>query len=71
MEDLRKTIMVALNVHSAENASHTPDYVLATYLVDCLNAFDRATLNRAKHYDPNYRGGAANSDEQAKRDCKR
>ncbi len=35
-----------LNQHSKEQGSNTPDFILAQYLVDCLEAFDRATLDR-------------------------
>lgn len=40
--ELRSDIKQALNRASAENASGTPDHVLADYLLDCLAAFDRA-----------------------------
>jgi hypothetical protein len=32
-----------LNSVSAENASNTPDFILAAYLHDCLVAFNRAS----------------------------
>jgi hypothetical protein len=41
-EELRQT----LNTHTAEGGSNTPDFILAEYLLDCLAAFDRATLAR-------------------------
>ena len=40
-----------INEHSAENTSGTPDYILAAYLINCLNAFDSAVRMRA-----NWRG---------------
>ena len=36
-----------LNRYSQENASDTPDYILAAYLLDCLEAYNRA-VNRVK-----------------------
>ena len=35
-----------LNQHSRENASGTPDYILAEYLLGCLTAYDRALAQR-------------------------
>lgn len=42
-------IQSAINRHSAENVSNTPDYVLAQFLVKALAAFDHATNTRALH----------------------
>jgi hypothetical protein len=36
-----------INKYSKENGSNTPDYILADYLLDCLNAFDKSV--RARH----------------------
>lgn len=38
-----------INTHSLENGSDTPDYILAEYLLDSLDAFDNATKLRDKH----------------------
>ena len=46
---LRQDIEHAINRHSAENVSNTPDYVLADYLMACLDAFDKGVNARAKH----------------------
>lgn len=35
-----------INKHSIENYSDTPDFILANYLIDCLNAFNNASNNR-------------------------
>ena len=52
-ESLRRELAQALNRHSAENASGTPDFVLAAYLLDCLAAFDSAVKARAQFFgDP-------------------
>lgn len=47
---LQERIRRLLNQASAENASNTPDYVLAEYLISCLAAFDKAVLARAVYY---------------------
>lgn len=44
----RADLAAIINRHSRENASGTPDYILAKYLSDCLVAFDRATQHRAE-----------------------
>lgn len=35
-----------LNRYSRENASETPDYILADYMLGCLEAFERAVVER-------------------------
>ena len=45
-EELRRLI----NCHSVENESNTPDFVLAAYIRDCLNAFTKATAGRDRYY---------------------
>lgn len=57
--DLRSDLRSVLNRHSAENGSDTPDGVLAGYLLDCLAAFDRATLARSSWYGNHQRIGGA------------
>jgi hypothetical protein len=47
---LEDTIRNALNCASRENASDTPDFVLAQYLMDCLKAFEAATTARERWY---------------------
>lgn len=44
--DLRDLI----NRHSLENGSNTPDFMLADYLTDCLEAYGRITQAREKWY---------------------
>lgn len=50
MSDFQKELEGLLNKHSKENASNTPDFILATYLVGCLKAFDEATSRRSQWY---------------------
>jgi hypothetical protein len=38
-----------INRHSKENGSNTPDYILAKYLNDCLDAFNSALQTKARH----------------------
>ncbi len=47
---LRNDIRTAINCASRENATNTPDFVLAEYLINCLNAFDQAIVRRAQWY---------------------
>jgi len=47
---LREDIEQAINRNSAENGSDTPDFILARFLTDALDAFDRATQSRNAWY---------------------
>lgn len=47
---LQKELAEVLNRHSRENASNTPDFILAQYLLGCLTAFEEATQQREKWY---------------------
>ena len=47
---LQHELVHLLNEHSAENASNTPDYILAQYMLTCLNAFNQATCQREAWY---------------------
>lgn len=39
-----------LNRYSRENASNTPDYILADYLIECLDSFNKITRMRESWY---------------------
>lgn len=39
-----------INGYSMENDSNTPDFILASYLHDCLGAFNSAMMHRDKWY---------------------
>lgn len=57
-DSLRAKIRKAINQCSAENGSDTPDFILAEFLMDCLQAFDYALQKRADWYrsqDPPWR----------------
>ena len=48
--EFRKKIEDAINEHSMENGSNTPDFILAEYLHACLLSFDTAITARDKWY---------------------
>jgi len=48
---LKEELQHLLNKCCAENASNTPDFILAEYLYDCLKAFEKASNAREKWYD--------------------
>lgn len=48
-----KELTSLLNRYSMENASDTPDFILATYLQACLDAFNVAVSRRTEWYAPN------------------
>ena len=39
-----------INRHSLEGESNTPDFILAEYLKNCLNAFTEASTHRERWY---------------------
>jgi hypothetical protein len=49
--EFRNALAALINRNSMENGSDTPDFILARYLVDCLEVFDRAVIAREKWYD--------------------
>lgn len=44
-----------INRYSKENGSNTPDFILAQYLENCLEAWNRSTRDREKWYSRNPR----------------
>lgn len=49
-DSLRTEIQDVLSRYSAENASDTPDYVLAHFLMGCLAAWNEAVRERERWY---------------------
>ena len=47
MKDFEKDLSDLINAHSLENASDTPDFILAEYLVACLEAFNHSAKDQA------------------------
>lgn len=50
MGGFRQELEALLNRYSKENGSNTPDFMLADYLTESLEAFDRAVMAREKWY---------------------
>ena len=50
MESFRKELENLINRHSIENGSDTPDFMLATYLVSCLENYNEVIKAREKWY---------------------
>lgn len=44
--NFRRELAALINRHSRENASGTPDYILANYLARCLDNFDQTVIER-------------------------
>lgn len=57
-----------INTHSEENGSNTPDYILAKYLDDCLEAFNGAMQSREKRVAPPHEDNGA--EEKSTKNCK-
>ena len=49
-KEFRTGLLKLLNRHSAENGSDTPDYILADYLVGCLDAYNDTLCRREEWY---------------------
>ena len=50
MKTFRQDLEELINKHSMENGSNTPDFILAEYLIRCLNTFDHITTIRNEWY---------------------
>ena len=48
---LAKDFATAINRHNAEAGSNTPDFILANYLVACLEAFSVGSCAREGWYN--------------------
>ena len=49
--EFKERLTVLLNQEYAEKGSDTPDVILAEYLLDCLESFNKATLKCDKWWD--------------------
>jgi hypothetical protein len=47
-ENFTRELASVINRHNVDTEAQAPDYVLAVYLLDCLNSYVRAT--RANEY---------------------
>lgn len=50
MSNLMSDLTEVLNRHSAENGSDTPDFILAQFLIGCLQAWDANVTAREIWY---------------------
>jgi hypothetical protein len=50
MTEFEKELECLINKHSKENGSNTPDFILAKYLNNCLEAYNHAVQFREKWY---------------------
>ena len=55
--DFKKELAYVLNKYSRENLSGTTDYILAEYLNDCLNTFDKIIQLRESLCKKSYQTG--------------
>jgi hypothetical protein len=46
MATFKQELEELINKHSVENVSDTPDFVLASFLTACLDAFNGVTVER-------------------------
>ena len=50
ISEFQKKLEELINCESMENGSHTPDFLLAQYLMDCLNAWNKTVNAREQWY---------------------
>ncbi len=48
--NFEKKLEMLINMNSKEKDSNTPDFILAQYIVNCLNALNRTIIQREKWY---------------------
>jgi hypothetical protein len=53
MKKFLEELQDLINRFSKENENNTPDFILAQYMENCLNAFTKATNEREKWYGKN------------------
>lgn len=51
LKNFKKELTVLINKYCKESESNTPDFLLAEYLVACLEAFDNTVNRRTKWYN--------------------
>lgn len=55
MEDLQKELSTLLNRYGVDNRLNTPDYILADYLINCLNSYSHLMYHLSTHRGKNER----------------
>ena len=51
-EGFQAKLETLINRYCLENGSDTPDFILAEYIADCLQSFDKAVARRTEWYRP-------------------
>lgn len=59
MKKFLEELQDLINRFSKENENNTPDFILAQYMENCLNAFTKATNERERWYGKNDCSGCA------------
>lgn len=49
-DDFAADLKRIINKHSEDSGANTPDFILAAYLISCLEAFGEATKGRDEWY---------------------
>ncbi len=57
----RRELEALLNRESMENGSNTPDFILAQFMADALEAFDKAVSRREEWYGRDPKRGPASA----------
>jgi hypothetical protein len=50
MNNFENELRGLINSYSKENESNTPDFILAKYMIKCLDAFTEASTSRERWY---------------------
>jgi hypothetical protein len=66
IESLEQALERLLNTYSQENASNTPDFILAQYLLGCLDTWNAAIQRREEWYGREFKAGTVGQDPYAK-----
>jgi len=56
MKDFQQALEELINNYSIEGGSDTPDFILALYLKECLDAYNKATNRRTGWYKAPHQG---------------
>lgn len=66
VETFEQALTKLLNAYSQENASNTPDFILAQYLLGCLDTWNAAIQRREEWYGREFKAGTVGQDPYAK-----
>jgi hypothetical protein len=50
VSDLEQDLAAVINKHSMDNGANTPDFILARYIIRCLDNFRELTQERERWY---------------------